>query len=692
MKHRHFVTFAGEALLSVASGPASAATNLSTWAFPGSSGRILLQPDALGNRVLDYSSCGYKGGGVAIPEVPVKATISPVAGDNTANIQAAINTVKALPLDANGFRGAVVLTAGEYPCSNTITINASGVILRGVGSGTNGTVLRATAANQYSLIQITGSGSASTVSGTTHNITNNYVPTGARSFNVDSTSGLAVNDRVFVRRIATSNWITYLGMDQLCCEPDVHVWDASDYNIDSDRIITRIEGNHITVSAPITCAIEKQYAGGTIRKYTWSSRINNCGVEHLRGVSNFAATDDENHGWIFVQFNSIENAWARDVTSQYFGYACVAAYGGTRFSTVRDCRSLDPVSIITGGRRYAFPLGDSTLILVQTCYPDEDRHQFVTQSLTTGPNVFVDGLSDTAKSDAGPHHRWGTGALWDSVTINGNALDIQNRGNSGSGHGWAGANEVAYNCYASSGYVVQKPPGAHNWLIGSIGSIKNGTSYVGPHDPGDYDSSGSSGTNVFPSSLYYAQLQDRLAAPNLQTREYWVGEINLFTNTVPAGGEVVPADSTWRTTVQTAAAGAPLDGFDVITNSHWVPFTFSFSLATNEQVIAATLSLSMCAASSASSNDVLYLDSLTNTFTLAGLGWTPVSTTPTNPTVRVLDLSGQLGLLADGKLNVALQNDVGIDWALLELQVATNLSAGTNILYPVADATVRGGA
>src|SRR5206468_9625960 len=127
---------------------AFAATNLSVWAFPGSSGRILRQPDALGNRVLDYTSVGYKGGGVPIPDVPVKATISPVPGDNTANIQAAINTVKALPLDTNGFRGAVLLTAGEYPCSNTITINASGVILRGVGSDTNGTVLRATATNQ----------------------------------------------------------------------------------------------------------------------------------------------------------------------------------------------------------------------------------------------------------------------------------------------------------------------------------------------------------------------------------------------------------------------------------------------------------------------------------------------------------------------------------------------------------------
>lgn len=665
-----------------------AATNLSTWVYPGPSGRILQRPDGLGNRVLDYTSVGYKGGTVPLPAVPVKATVSPVAGDDTANIQAAINTVKALPLDPNGFRGAVLLTAGEYQLSGSLTINASGVVLRGAGSGTNGTVLRATATNQYSLIKITGSGSAS--SSTTHNITNNYVPVGATSFLVDSPSGFAVGDRVFVRRIATANWITELGMDQLCCEPDVSIWTPSGYHIDMDRIITRIEGNRIFINAPITTAIEARYAGGTIRKYTWTSRITNCGVENLRGVSDYTAADDENHGWILVQINSTENVWVRDVTSQYFGYACVALYGGTRFATVRDCRSYDPVSIITGGRRYAFVMDDCTFCLVQNCYTDEDRHQFVTQSLTTGPNVFVDGLSDTAKSDAGPHHRWASGALWDNITVNGNALNIQNRGNLGSGHGWSGANMVAYNCYASSGYVVQKPPGAHNWLIGSVGSIKNGTVYVGPHDAGDYDSSGSGATNVFPSSLYYAQLQDRLAAPNLQTREYWMGEINQFTNST-APGETVPVDSAWQSAITSAAGGAAVNGFDVIANNQWVPFTFNFSLSATDQIVAATLTVSLRAASGAAADDVLYLDSITNAFTLASLGWTPVSTS-TNPTVKVLDLLGQLDLLADGKLNVALKNDVGIDWALLQLQVAPVLPGGTNIYYPVADATVRGGA
>src|SRR5439155_1322657 len=147
-----------------------------------------------------------------------------------------------------------------------------------------------------------------------------------------------------------------------------------------------------------------------------------------------------------------------------------------------------------------------------------------------------------------------------------------------------------------------------------------------------------SGANVFPNSLYFAQLQDRLAAPNLQTRDYWLGDIDGFTNNL--AGEAVPLDAAWQSSIAAAAAGQPLDGFDVVTNNHWVPFTFNFSLAPNERVIEATLSLSMRSLNSAA-GDLLYLHSLTNSFSFSSLGWLPVSTSPnsTNDTVRVLDLA-----------------------------------------------------
>ena len=68
---------------------------------------------------------------------------------------------------------------------------------------------------QYTLINVSGSGSPSTVSGTTRNLIQKLVPAGARTFEVDSTTGLAVGHTVIVKRPSTANWIADMDMDQL---------------------------------------------------------------------------------------------------------------------------------------------------------------------------------------------------------------------------------------------------------------------------------------------------------------------------------------------------------------------------------------------------------------------------------------------------------------------------------------------
>src|SRR6187431_1755228 len=80
-----------------------------TLVYPGFDGKLVYKADSLGNKIPDFSNAGYKGGGVPIPVVPVKATVWPVVGDNSATIQAAIDKVSAMPLDAYGFRGTVLV-------------------------------------------------------------------------------------------------------------------------------------------------------------------------------------------------------------------------------------------------------------------------------------------------------------------------------------------------------------------------------------------------------------------------------------------------------------------------------------------------------------------------------------------------------------------------------------------------------
>src|SRR5262249_1920356 len=116
----------------------------SEWVFYGPDGRLQYQALPNGDQIMDFSYAGYMGGGVGLPNVPARQTVNPSGGDDTAAIQAAINAVSALPPDENGFRGAVLLVPGTFNCSAALNISTSGVVLRGSGSGANGTIINAT--------------------------------------------------------------------------------------------------------------------------------------------------------------------------------------------------------------------------------------------------------------------------------------------------------------------------------------------------------------------------------------------------------------------------------------------------------------------------------------------------------------------------------------------------------------------
>ena len=81
---------------------------------PGGGGKLVYRSDDRGNRIPDFSTCGYAGGDRDIPAVPVRIVVKPGAGDDGARIQAALDEVAALPLNADGLRGAVGLAPGDY--------------------------------------------------------------------------------------------------------------------------------------------------------------------------------------------------------------------------------------------------------------------------------------------------------------------------------------------------------------------------------------------------------------------------------------------------------------------------------------------------------------------------------------------------------------------------------------------------
>jgi hypothetical protein len=128
----------------------------------------------------------------------------------------------------------------------------------------------------------------------------------------------------------------------------------------------------------------------------------------------------------------------------------------------------------------------------------------VTGSRVRGPNVFLDGTAVQAHADTGPHHRWAVGTLYDNISDD-NQIRVQDRQWAGSGHGWAGAQQVLWNCVSKT-IVVQQPPTGQNYAIGCIGTFVPGSWAPGAAN-GVIDSGG---TPVLPRSLYLAQLEERL--------------------------------------------------------------------------------------------------------------------------------------------------------------------------------------
>lgn len=468
----------------------------SSLVYLGNDGKLVYEADSLGNVVPDFSGVGYMNSDESIPTVPVVKTVAAVTGDNLANIQSAIDEVAAMPVNFNGFRGAILFEAGEYEISDAVNINTSGIVLRGEGVEENGTHFIATKTAQHSLLYFSSSSGRSTDESSAKQIVDNYVPIGAKQVTVETGHNFEVGEWVLLRRSPKQSWIDLLNTAQ-------YGWTASGYVVNYERQITQINGDVIYLDAPVMDVIDPQYADGYLVKYT-SGRIEKCGIENMRISSTYTSESDENHGWTAVEFNNAINGWARNLDIYYFGYSAVWMRDPSRHITVDNCRMIDPKSVTTGGRKYSFNV-DGQRCLVQNCFTKGGRHDYVNGSQTAGPSVFYNCIATEQHADIGPHHRWSTGILFDNIVGNG-AINVQNRTSSGSGHGWAGSQIMFWNCQGNK-LICQDPPSGHrNWAIGCIGNVTNNGDWVTePLGIVEHE-----GTHVIPASLFMTQLEERV--------------------------------------------------------------------------------------------------------------------------------------------------------------------------------------
>ncbi len=501
--------------------------------YPGVDGKLVYVADSVGNKIPDFSNAGYRGGGVPLPHVQAKAVVWPVPGNNAERLQAVIDSVSALPPDASGFRGAILLKMGQYHLEKPLYIKASGVVLRGEGMNDIGTILIGNTPKERpaqgpgrggrpALINIAGEAGVKPQEDTKQAITDNYVPVGAVSFTVALAKAFRKGDHVIVRRIGNAAWIKELGEDSATVGRNR--WQP--FNIHYDRTIVDIKGNIVTIDAPIFCAIEGRWGGGELLKYT-DERIEQTGIENLRGVSEYDPSvrtrtygnmdrdkldpkyqyrgeeyfSDENHYFNFINISNAKNVWVRNISGLHFGNSVVQSNPGSKWITVQDCESWEPVSIRMGARRFTYQM-NGQLCLVQRCFSQKGRHSFVLQGPEASGNVFFDCRAVHPYSSSEPHNRWVNGVLYDNVKapLTARYWDYI--------IGWAGANIVFWNCEGD--FLIQKPPTAQNYSFGHIGvnavvfnaGLQDLTKPIGHVEAMD--------AHVAPRSLYLTQLKERL--------------------------------------------------------------------------------------------------------------------------------------------------------------------------------------
>jgi len=485
-----------------------ASANSSRWVHFGPDRKLVYATTPNGDRVPDFSSAGYRGGGIALPHVAARLKVSPTGSpDDTPAIQAALDQIAKLAPNPQGLRGAIELATGTFYLKGTLHLNVSGIVLRGSGSqGPPATVLEMTG-DPHLAIEIKGDFNRRELLPATA-LTDSYVPAGATLIHVANTADIHPGDTLEITKPVTPQWIHFMGMDHLVRNGKPQKWVKNDIRV--LRQVASVQGNAVTLTVPLTDSFDAQFYPDIQPRVVpeeITGRISETGIETLQIVAPNRRiayrVDPEFDGIV------IDNA----LDSWLSGLAFVDTTDSIRIDhnaerlTVVNVDVTQHSTVTRGAKPHDFSVQGSQ-ILLDRCTGKGGRGSFIaTQSHSEGPVVALhcrfsgDGWIEG-------HQRWSTGLLVDSSEVQGGNIYLRNRGIWGTGHGWTIGWSVLWNDEANV-FIVQNPPGAMNWAIGDKGDQEDA-----PMPGATNDASLPSGAiesvnrHVQPNSLYLEQLRE----------------------------------------------------------------------------------------------------------------------------------------------------------------------------------------
>jgi hypothetical protein len=325
---------------------------------PMADGSLVMLPwNEQGDRIPDFSYCGYRNGGVKIPEVPTSVTLEPSgAEDESERIQTALDDLgKSLEKTPDG-RGALLLKKGLWKVNKTLTMSYSGVVLRGEGDGEDGTVLLATM-KEGPLITVAHKdpGPADpTYAGLKDMLAQSYVPVGATRFKTTA-ANLKPGDEISIVRPGTLEWLAAIGMDAFPPATKACKWEAEKLNLVFVRKVLSFADGDLVFDIPLPQSLDQRYGGAFVLPAPPVSRIRECGVESLRVDNIFDPTivaksglgaltenvpvDEKHLAWA-INIDTAEDAWLRNCTAINLQHG-VAVFGKfSRRVTTQDCSAL----------------------------------------------------------------------------------------------------------------------------------------------------------------------------------------------------------------------------------------------------------------------------------------------------------------------------------------------------------------
>lgn len=277
--------------------------------------------DSLG-RLPDYSYAGYHSGEADIPDVAVATNVSDFGAipnddrDDSAAIQAAIDATD---------KGAVLVPPGSYRLEEPLTIRKSGVVIRGSGDGSGGTVFyvpeNATerAGGNHDMRFSWGSAGfivlfqGNSPTGSTKIVSN--AARGDHKIRLSDASDFQAGGQIVVRMQDDSLYgslFRHLHNNRLSgwSEGSGDSWcGASD---SWPFTIEAINGNDITLKEPLPFDIRSEWSP-TVQR---GRAITETGIENLRVRFRYAAPVKHltERGFNAIRFERVRDSWVRNVT------------------------------------------------------------------------------------------------------------------------------------------------------------------------------------------------------------------------------------------------------------------------------------------------------------------------------------------------------------------------------------------